>query len=311
MVYSAKSDTSTISQFTRRKSITINTNGTSTPALYQTKLTILYSPGMNADFSDIRFNTKSGTYIDYWIESKVDSDTAYVWVELIDVIADPGSDSIWMYYGNAAVSDGSSNSNTFVAADASTFTNSGTGITVNGDGTVSFNTPSLYLYKTIPAITDFEMRFGLNVTTWSHLSIGMSSFTGIQDGTASSISMRYSTPGGTPSLMLQQNEASPYVQVLNNPATSTWYYVKIQRIGTTAYMYIYSDSTYTTLINSGSLTVGTTAFTNVWYITRTGAGVVASVGTVNKKLFVRKYIAIEPTATLGTAQHQRRIPTFL
>ena len=113
MVFSALSDSSTVSQFTRKKSVTITTGGISTPVNYQQKLTITYEPEMQADFDDIRFNTKAGGYIDYWIESYTASTTATVWVELPDAIIDPGLDAIWMYYGNSGLSDGSIGTDTF------------------------------------------------------------------------------------------------------------------------------------------------------------------------------------------------------
>lgn len=118
MVYLALSDdSSTESQFTRRKKITITTSGTSTPVGYQIKFTIDFESEMQADFEDIRFNTQAGEYIDYWVESYTASTTAIVWVELPDAITDPGSDYIWMYYGNISLSDGSDVGDTFVFGD--------------------------------------------------------------------------------------------------------------------------------------------------------------------------------------------------
>ena len=116
MVYTALSDDiSTLSQFTRRRAITITTGGTSTPVNYQVKLTITYESEMQADFDDLRFNTKAGTYIDYWIESYTALRSAIIWVELPDAITDPGSDYIWMYYGNTSLSDGGVGTDTFLS----------------------------------------------------------------------------------------------------------------------------------------------------------------------------------------------------
>ena len=115
MPYSAKSDDSgTINQFTRRKEVIITTGGTSTPADYQVKLTITYESEMQADFDDLRFNTLSGGYIDYWIESYTASTTATVWVELPDAITHPGNDSIYMFYGNTSLQSESNGTDTFV-----------------------------------------------------------------------------------------------------------------------------------------------------------------------------------------------------
>jgi len=106
-------------EFSNRKEIIITTNGTSTPANYQVKVTIPYESEMQTDFQDIRLNTDSGGYIDYWIESFTASTTADVWLELPDAIThpSPGSDTIWMYYGNGVLGDGGDIGDTFIFGD--------------------------------------------------------------------------------------------------------------------------------------------------------------------------------------------------
>ena len=107
-------DALTTGQFSHKKEITITANGTSTPANYQVKVTVAHANGiMQASFEDIRFNTKAGGYIDYWIESHTDNTTADIWLELPDAITDPGSDTINMFYGNNGLSDGKEGYDTF------------------------------------------------------------------------------------------------------------------------------------------------------------------------------------------------------
>ena len=106
--------------FSTREPITITTTGTSSPANYQVKLNISYESEMQTDFDDIRFTNSSNGEIAYWIESKVDSNYANVWVNLSDGIADPVSDTIWMYYGNNVVSEGSNGVDTFLQYQGST-----------------------------------------------------------------------------------------------------------------------------------------------------------------------------------------------
>jgi len=118
VTYDAKSDSGgTVSEFTNAKYVVITTNGISTPINYQVKLTVPYEDEMQTSFQDIRFNTASGDYIDYWIESHTDSTTAIVWLELPDPITDPGTGTIYMYYGNAELSDGSNIGDTFIFGD--------------------------------------------------------------------------------------------------------------------------------------------------------------------------------------------------
>ncbi|MCK5216720.1 MAG: DUF2341 domain-containing protein, partial [Methanosarcinales archaeon] len=100
--------------FSNRLPITITTDGTSTPTNYQVLLNISYKSEMQADFDDIRFTNSSNGEIAYWIESKIDSNYALVWVNLSDAITDPGTDKIWVYFGNVVVGSESSGVDTFI-----------------------------------------------------------------------------------------------------------------------------------------------------------------------------------------------------
>jgi len=64
------------------------------------------------DFGDIRFTDNDGlTELDYWMETKVDSNYAIFWVEVKD---DLGSErQIYMYYGKGDATTTSNGSNTF------------------------------------------------------------------------------------------------------------------------------------------------------------------------------------------------------
>ncbi|MCW1312925.1 MAG: DUF2341 domain-containing protein, partial [Candidatus Parvarchaeota archaeon] len=70
-----------------RRNITINnTVNSNTLADYQIPINLTYDSDIQPDFSDIRFTwynstDESETEIPYWIESKVDSQWAYVWVK--------------------------------------------------------------------------------------------------------------------------------------------------------------------------------------------------------------------------------------
>lgn len=71
---------------------------------YQVAINLTYDSNMQPDFSDIRFtyyNSTSDeeTEIPYWIEEKVDSSWAYVWVKVPEIPAN-GQATIYMYYGN-------------------------------------------------------------------------------------------------------------------------------------------------------------------------------------------------------------------
>ncbi|MEM1544641.1 MAG: DUF2341 domain-containing protein [Candidatus Bathyarchaeia archaeon] len=103
-----------------RKNITINnTANSNTLTDYQVAINLTYDSDMQSDFSDIRFtwyNSTSGTEteIPYWIESKVDSQWAYVWVKVPYIPAN-GYATIYVYYKNSTpVTSASNGKNVFI-----------------------------------------------------------------------------------------------------------------------------------------------------------------------------------------------------
>jgi len=107
--------------YTKCKLIKITENSASALTNYQVSLTVVYDANMQADFDDLRFywwNQISDTQVacDYWIESKTDSVTATVWVE-VPSIASSGNEALLMYYGFVSATAGSNIVNTFVFAD--------------------------------------------------------------------------------------------------------------------------------------------------------------------------------------------------
>lgn len=94
------------------KEINLSGTGTELPN-YQVGLNITYDGDMQADFDDLRFvDTDDITEIDFWLEEKIDSSWAYVWVE-VPTIAASGNTTIYMYYNNSAASSASNGTNTF------------------------------------------------------------------------------------------------------------------------------------------------------------------------------------------------------
>jgi hypothetical protein len=85
----------------KRKAIAINnSNNPDNLTNFQMRITIPYSAGMQNNFNDIRFTDGTGkTRIDYWLESKVDSNQATFWVKVPNIPANQIS-KIYVYYGN-------------------------------------------------------------------------------------------------------------------------------------------------------------------------------------------------------------------
>jgi len=103
------------SSWSYRKPITITENSGNTLTDYQVPINITYDADMVSDFSDLRFTWYNSTdatetEIPYWIESKVDSSWAYVWVKVPSITAS-GTETVYVYYGNTTVVSSESNGN--------------------------------------------------------------------------------------------------------------------------------------------------------------------------------------------------------
>jgi hypothetical protein len=99
-----------LSGWSYRKPITINNTANSNNLTdYQVAINISYVSGkMNSDFSDLRFTNSTGALLSYWIESKVNSQWAYVWVK-VDRIPASSTTTIYVYYGNTSIVTSQSN----------------------------------------------------------------------------------------------------------------------------------------------------------------------------------------------------------
>lgn len=105
----------TYSDWNRKQLVTI-TNSDTERTNYQVKITVTFDADMQSDFDDIRFTNSAGTALDYWLQSKIDSTSAVVWVEVDSLVAS-GDTTIDMYYGNSSASSGSNGENTFIFFD--------------------------------------------------------------------------------------------------------------------------------------------------------------------------------------------------
>jgi len=88
-----------------RRPITITEQSGNDLTNYQVAINISYDSDMNSDFSDLRFtyyneSDDTETEIPYWIEDKVDSSWARVWVKVPYIPAN-GNATVYMYYGNS------------------------------------------------------------------------------------------------------------------------------------------------------------------------------------------------------------------
>jgi hypothetical protein len=315
MVYSAKSDsTGTINQFTRRKDIKITTGGTSTPTNYQVKVTIAYEPEMQASFQDIRFNTKAGTYIDYWIESFTVSTTATVWLELPNAITDPGSDTIWMYYGNPSASSASNGDNTFLFFDGfegtsintSKWTPTGGGITVAASVVTlaASSTNSLNSLLSSPFVTQENTILRAYIKTEYYASSrGEQTFGTMDDITGYNVRCNYNHRyADWVNMYINANQDGTYKNgAIAGWSASVWHIHELFRHGQADWRV---DGANLVTVSTYYPTTDIPIYIRSNYYS-------APLSIYMDWTLVRKYISSEPTVVVGTAQHQRRTPQFL
>jgi len=111
-----------------RKRITIQNNVAQDITDYQINFTLYYGSGSDSgfiihlnnhsrtDFGDIRFALANGTLLNYWVEEKVDSDYAFVWVRIPKIPAS-GTIDVYLYYGNPNATSVSNGEATFLLFD--------------------------------------------------------------------------------------------------------------------------------------------------------------------------------------------------
>lgn len=104
-----------LSGWTKRKRITITGSTAGAQTNFQMKVDVVYDGNMQADFDDLRFTSSDGTtLINFWLESKTNSDSAVVWVKVPSIPASPSTIDIYMYYGNSSAVSASDGANTFI-----------------------------------------------------------------------------------------------------------------------------------------------------------------------------------------------------
>jgi len=82
-----------------RRAINITEKSGSTLNNYKVGIFIPYDSDMKPDFSDLRFTDSNGNKLRYWIQTRVENEYAYVWVEVPQIPAN-GNTTIYVYYGN-------------------------------------------------------------------------------------------------------------------------------------------------------------------------------------------------------------------
>jgi len=279
-----------------KKPILINNTGNATVLTnYQVFLNITYDSDMQAEFKDIRVvNDTSGAAVPYWIESKVNSSYANVWFNATSIPASVWTNSTYyLYYGNAAVSDGGNIGNTFIFGD-------------DFSGTLT----DKWTVVDQAAIVSGELRLGLGDGSYTD---GVASIDSIALGNIIEFNLKYTSGEvGEWGYSTSPPVWGKGIRFLGRYTGAT---IREDRDGTVSNLISASNSglfklckiilkptTGYTLYYDNVLQKDDTTWTNP-----NGANkVVFSEGSAAYSyvddIRVRKYIAIEPTATLGTEE---------
>jgi hypothetical protein len=119
-----------LTNWNKRKQLSINGTSFGSQSSYQMKITIYYGSGTDSsgniycngycktDFSDIRFtNTDGTTLLSYWIESSTPSSNAAIWVNIPSIPTGSNSTYIYIYYNNSGATSLSNAPSTFIFYD--------------------------------------------------------------------------------------------------------------------------------------------------------------------------------------------------
>ena len=94
--------------------VCINNTGGIVHTDYQVNLNFSYIPGMQANFSDLRF-TEDNVLIPYWVENYNTSDWCDVWIKVGNIDYNQwDNESVRMYYGKPSATTLSDNTSTFI-----------------------------------------------------------------------------------------------------------------------------------------------------------------------------------------------------
>ncbi|MFC2013406.1 DUF2341 domain-containing protein [Chloroflexota bacterium] len=101
----------------KRAPVVIDNSGGGALTNYQAVILVTYDSDMQTDFDDLRFtDSDEVTELNYWIEWKIDSVQAQVWVK-VPYISASSIKTIYMYYGNPTAVSASNGINTFIIFD--------------------------------------------------------------------------------------------------------------------------------------------------------------------------------------------------
>lgn len=271
---------------------------------YQVFLNVQYYSDMQVDFDDLRFTDDDGsTLLDYWREEWIDSSYAKIWVEVADNL--DNDQTIYMYYGNDAVSTISNGENTFPFYEDWTIEsmNPARWDLINNDGSISFDDT----FADFGSILKLEGSDGANEQSYESVYdvIAPTSImfrANIEQTLV--VNQRIRIGSGSPIIFsfayIEGNAATNQLSVYDDDGNPDHQAIDAEHFGAYHKFEITRDGTFAKLYIDGVLDVTASCEPDIISTPATYMGVVDSEKDLYVDWFaVRNWIASEPVATWG------------
>jgi len=283
--------------WSKRKPITVTSSSELTN--YQVKIVVAYDSDMQADFDDIRFTSSNGaTELSYWLESKTNSSTATFWVKVPSISS--GSNTIYVYYGNASATSTSNGGNTFdffddfpdSSLDTNKWTTTGAAVVAGGIVTVTGGSSDQYIIGKTFLGTNYAMRGRIKTAHWE--STTHREFAGLYAASNYSIQNVISHASLYGKHYVNNAGGVSTTDITGGISAEVWSVWDIMRNGSTSAVFLVdgaNQSTISTNISTDNMAI------------RLLAGATLNESKVYADwVLIRKYVAAEPTNSVGTEQ---------
>lgn len=332
------------SSFPYKRNVTINnTQNSNVLTDYQVAVNITYDDDMQVDFDDLRFiDDDDATEIDYWLETKLNSEWAYVWVEIPTIPASDTKDII-IYYGNSEVSTTSNADATFdVYSDFSCVAdpcldadlyNSTNAIAYQSGGKAWTNSTVSGSHYAVIGITN-ALPQNFSVKHWFVVDTLEGFPFALYDRAYSAGGWDYPTQDDYASVRIGQNVNGIYIGYLNvvtigvywNFGTSTWgslayysasagdeFYVSGKRNQTHIILELYNSTNHLVTNGSAPIAIGSVQHGDdplYWFYGDLFDNYHTAKISIDD-LFVRKYQTPEPTYSIGEEEELPPVPSLI
>jgi hypothetical protein len=304
-----------IDNYDYRKNIILTGNTSGAQTDYQILLNVTYESEMQSDFDDLRFCNETHQ-LDAWLESKVDSSYAFVWVEFPTTPANGVNQTYYMYYGNTAAVNDWDIGATFLFGDDfddnsidsvkwNTPTDSGTGITLSEtggeikiSGTSSDVDANANLYSKYTLPSTYILEYNLKTVSYTANSFDLA--IGIYKDNSNRLhwfASKWTTPASNALGQLWQAGGTPSGVYDDTDLDGAYHHYAIYAKGSNLYDCYIDGVNKVTATNSGIAT--TPQIRLLGWVGVNGQTVDGRIDNV----FVRKYAANPPTYACGSESY--------